>query len=60
VIKRRTPRRAAGSGFVRAGIEGSGCDVRGTRVWARLLDLQRAVVEDGRIGTEKLSQNLRR
>ena len=31
---------------------GAGCDVRGTRVWARLLGLQRAVVEDVQIGTE--------
>ncbi len=31
---------------------GAGCDVRGTRVWARLLGLQRSVVEDVVIGTE--------
>lgn len=38
--------------MLRAGIEGSGCDVRSTRVWARLLGLARAVVEDVWIGTE--------
>ncbi len=31
---------------------GAGSDVRGTRVWARLLGLARAVVEDVQIGTE--------
>ena len=37
---------------MRAGIQGGGCDVRGTRVWACLLGLARAVVEDVWIGEE--------
>jgi transposase len=35
-----------------AGISWRRCDVRGIRVWARLLGLQRSVVEDVRLGIE--------